>query len=290
MAPTWIITGSSSGFGLALVRYALSHGHNVIATSRNPERTPELVEEVTSQANGRWIPLDVTASKAEIDVRIHDAWMEFDGIDYLVNNAGYSILGAAEDIPEERAKAQFEVNFWGAIRTSQAVLPLMRTRKTGTIINISSVAGVDSLPTCAIYSSSKAALEAWSESLSEEVRPLGLRVLVIQPGGFRTNFFSDKAMQFVPAKPPYSDGQSPVQKTLDKFASIDGANFPEPINAAQRIFETVVGVGLGGKLPDDVLRLPLGLDCYTRVTKSLTARREELETVKEVALSTSSAD
>ncbi|KIX10166.1 uncharacterized protein Z518_01247 [Rhinocladiella mackenziei CBS 650.93] len=286
MAPTWVITGSSSGIGLALVRYNLAQGHNVIATSRNPSKTPDLVREVTSHPNGRWLSLDVTSPKVEIERILQEAWREFDGIDFLVNNAGYSVLGAAEDIPEDRAKEQFGVNFWGAVRTTQAILPLMRSRKSGTVVNISSVAGVDPLPTCAIYSASKFALEAWSESLSEEVRPLGVRVLVVEPGGFRTNFFSDATMQFVPPSSAYSEGPSPVSRTLGKFKSINPTTFTDPIKAAQRIFEVVVGVGMGEQLSDHVLRLPLGPDCYTRVTESHKKRQRELEDVKAIALST----
>ncbi|OQV05518.1 hypothetical protein CLAIMM_10245 [Cladophialophora immunda] len=286
MAPTWVITGSSSGLGLALVRYGLAQGHNVIATSRNPGKTPDLVREVTSHPNGRWLSLDVTSPKVEIERVLQQAWREFDGIDFLVNNAGYSILGAAEEIPEDRAKDQFDVNFWGAVRTTQAMVPLMRSRRSGTVVNISSVAGADPLPTCAIYSASKCALEAWSESLSGEVRPLGVRVLVVQPGGFGTNFFSDAAMQFVPPGSAYGEGPSPVAQTLGKFHSIDPSTLTDPIKAAQSIFEVVVGVGVGEHLSDHVLRLPLGPDCYARVVGSHSKRQKELEEVKDVALGT----
>ncbi|KAK5052674.1 hypothetical protein LTR84_002540 [Exophiala bonariae] len=288
MPPTWLITGCSSGFGLALARYILVQGHNVIATSRNPSKSPEAVSEITGQDNGRWLTFDVTWSKSAIDTFMQQAWNEFDsGIDFLVNNAGYSVLGAAEDIPEAAAKQQFEVNFWGAVRTTQAILPLMRSVGKGTIINMSSVAGIDPLPTCAIYSASKFALEAWSESLSKEIRCLGIKVLIIEPGGFRTNFFSKDALQIVSPSEPYEAEDHPVGRTLGSFETVEPARLGNPMTAAQRIFEVVIGTGLGKVLSDNTLRLPLGFDCYQRAVKSHDVRRRELESAKQVALSTS---
>ncbi|KIW78330.1 hypothetical protein Z517_08165 [Fonsecaea pedrosoi CBS 271.37] len=308
--PTWLITGSSSGLGLAITRYILSQGHNVIATSRNPAKTPSAVREITAHPHARWLTLDVTWSKPDIDAFVRRAWTEFDGIDVLVNNAGYSLLGAAEDIPEDGAKAQFEVNFWGAVRATQAVLPLMRERAAAaaaagggsggggggrgdkakaTIVNISSVAALDPLPTCAIYSAAKCALEAWSDSLSKEVAGLGIRVLIVEPGAFRTNFFSKDALQIVRPSAAYRGDEQPVGKTLGVFESVDPDKFGDPMTAAQRIFEVVMGVGLGERLSSGggVLRLPLGADCYDRALKSHEARGKELEGLKEVALSTS---
>jgi NAD(P)-dependent dehydrogenase (short-subunit alcohol dehydrogenase family) len=288
MPPTWLITGSSSGFGLALTRYALMQGHNVIATSRNPSKSPDLVREITSHDTGRWLTLDVTWSRPAIEIFLQRSWNEFDGgIDYLVNNAGYSLLGAAEDIPEEGAKQQFEVNFWGALRITQAILPLMRSAGKGWIINISSVAGIDPLPTCAIYSASKFALEAWSESLSKEVRSLGIRVLIVEPGGFRTNFFSKKALQIVSPSQAYEGEDHPVRKTLGKFGNVNAERLGDPMAAAKAIFEVVVGVGLGEGLSDGVLRLPLGSDCYERAVKSHESRWRELALLEQVALNTS---
>ena len=290
MAPTWLVTGSSSGFGLSLVRYILNQGHNVIATSRNPSKDPDLVREITSHSNGRWLALDVSWSKPAVDSLVQQAWNEFEGgIDFLVNNAGYSILGAAEEIPEDGAKRQFEVNFWGAVRTTQAVLPLMRSRRKGAIINISSVAGIDALPTCAIYAASKFALEAWSKSLCKEVRGLGVRVLVVQPGGFKTNFFGKSAMQIVPPGQAYEDGDNLVGKTLGYFGSVDPEKFGDPMKAAQAIFEVLVGSGMGERLSETVLRLPLGKDCYDRAVGSHGARWRDLEAVQAIALSANSA-
>ncbi len=286
MAKTWLITGSSSGLGLALARYALAQGHNVIATSRNPAKTPDAVKEFRSRPNGRWIALDVTWAKPEIEKVIGEAWNEFEGGIYvLVNNAGYSVLGAAEEIPEEAAKKQFEVNFWGMVRTSQAVLPRMRARGSGTIVNVSSIAGVDALPTCAIYAASKFGMEAWSESLAKEVGPLGLRVLVVEPGAFRTNFLTDDAAPIIPPGEAYR-GSNPVQAVLDRMRAMNGVQIGDPEKASKAIVEFVLGVGQGqGKT--HLLRLLLGPDAYARAVENNRARREALEAIKEVANSTS---
>lgn len=160
-ALTWLITGSSNGLGLALTRYVLSTGDNVIATSRNPAKTPELVKEVKSHPNGEWIPFDNTWSQDKIQQVVDSAETLFPGgIDVLVNNGAYSLLGAVEDVPEEQAKAQFETNFWGPIRICNTILPLMRQRGRGTIVNVSSLLGLTTWPAMGFYSATKFALES----------------------------------------------------------------------------------------------------------------------------------
>lgn len=159
MAPTWLITGCSAGLGSSLARHVLAQAHNVIATSRNPSKNPELVSAITSKPNGRWITLDVTAPEEVIHETIVKASALFGGIDVLVNNAARSLLGAMEDIPEAEWKGVFESNYWGPVKLIKAVLPEMRRRKSGTIVNVSSIAGLTALPTASAYSGSKWALE-----------------------------------------------------------------------------------------------------------------------------------
>lgn len=261
---TWLITGSSSGFGLLLARTILARGHNVIATSRNPSRTPEYVKEVESTARGKWLTLDVTADAATIKTTIQEAHKLFGRIDVLINNAGYSVLGAAEDIPEDQAKAQFEVNLWGAIRVTQATLPIMRAQRSGTIVMLSSIAGIQAAPSCAVYAASKFALEGWSEALAQEVAPLGIRTLVVEPGAFRTNFLGANAMQAVPVSEDYRGG--PVDTMVQKFEGSGGKQAGDPAKACERIISNVEK----GLEKDDLgkvekLRLPLGQDCYDRI-------------------------
>lgn len=158
---TWLITGSSNGLGLSLTRYVLKAGDNVIATSRNPAKTPELVQEVESQPNGKWAQLDINWSQGQIQAAIESAEALFDGgIDVVVNNAAYSLLGAVEDVPEEQARAQFDTNFWGTVRVCNEVLPHMRQRGRGTIANVSSLLGLTTWPGMGFYSASKFALES----------------------------------------------------------------------------------------------------------------------------------
>jgi NAD(P)-dependent dehydrogenase (short-subunit alcohol dehydrogenase family) len=160
---TWLITGSSSGLGLSLTRHILSQGHNVIATSRHPSRTPTLVSEITTSPRGHWLALDVTCPSSTITSTINHAWSLFPrGIDVVVNNAAYSVLGAIEDIPEEQVRANFDTNFYGVLRVCKAILPLMRQRGSGTIVNVSSLLGLYSYPSCGIYAATKWALEGES--------------------------------------------------------------------------------------------------------------------------------
>lgn len=157
---TWLVTGSSNGIGLALVRYILATGDNIIATSRNPSKTPGLVQEISSHPNGRWIALDVTWSQEKLTESITAADAMFDGgIAAIVNNAGFGVSGSIEDIPEEDAKAEFETNVWGPVRVCKAIIPKMRQRGAGTIVQISSILGHASFPSTGIYAASKFALE-----------------------------------------------------------------------------------------------------------------------------------
>lgn len=164
--PVWLITGCSAGLGWALARLVLEHGHRLIATSRTPSKTPELVAEVESKG-GKWIQLDNTDLDV-VDV-IEEAEQIFGRIDIVVNNAAYGVLGTVEDTPPFEVVAQMEANFYGPLRIVQGVLPGMRKRKSGVIVNVSSSQGLAPGPANGIYAASKAALEAASESLSQEV-------------------------------------------------------------------------------------------------------------------------
>ena len=162
MAPkTFLVTGSSAGFGLAFCRLILAKGHNVIATSRNPAKNQDLVDSINDDPSGRgrWIRLDVTSSQASITKTFAEASKIFGPIDVLINNAGYSVMGGVEDMDEEKARQQFDTNYWGVMRTIKAVLPTMRERRGGTIVNVSSIAGLNALATAGVYAGSKFALE-----------------------------------------------------------------------------------------------------------------------------------
>ncbi|RYP61602.1 hypothetical protein DL769_007635 [Monosporascus sp. CRB-8-3] len=267
---------------LALTRYVLTRGDNMIATSRNPARTPELVKEVEAQGNGRWVALDVSWPQEKIKEVIDHADTLFDGgIDVVVNNAAYSLLGAVEDVQEDRAKAQFETNFWGPVRICNAVLPHMRGKGRGTIANVSSLLGVMTWPAMGFYSASKFALESISEVLASEVSQFGIRILIIEPGSFRTNFLSEGSMQSAGPSAHYQSPH-PVGESLRHEQEKGGMQPGDPEKAAQAIYDAVAGKDerLG-----KILRLPLGSDCWNNGVAHLDSVRSDFETCKDIALS-----
>ncbi|KAE8353381.1 putative short chain oxidoreductase/dehydrogenase [Aspergillus coremiiformis] len=277
----WLITGCSAGFGISIARAVLAHGHYVIASSRNPSKTPELVEEVTKQG-GHWITLDVTSPAPEINQIIDDATKLYGRLDVVVNNAGFAVVGAVEDIDETTAKAQFDTNVFGVLKVTQAVLPTMRAAKAGTIVNIGSVAGLRAPPAVSLYAASKHALEAISESLSQELVPFGIRVLMVEPGPFRTNFLGRGAVSYQGPSDSYRDG--PVQKIVQHLENEHGTQPGDPVKAAERIFEVVLGVGMAaGK--KEYLRLVLGNRSVDAVIEKLDRVRENILALEDISRS-----
>ncbi|KAL9620241.1 MAG: hypothetical protein Q9160_005250 [Pyrenula sp. 1 TL-2023] len=296
---TWLITGCSSGIGIvvrnkfswprsltsfsgfALALSALKAGHNVIASSRNPSKSPAQVKEIESQPNGRWISLDITA--ADLSSTLSEAERHFGGIDILVNNAGYALMGALEDIPESQARAQMDTNFFGPLRLMQAALPGMRARglagRQSTIVNLSSVGGLNAVPTAGLYAASKHALEAISESLSKEVAAFGIRILIVEPGAIRTQFLTSTNVNFTEPSTPYQSGVA--GQTLETYKSMDGKQGGSPEKAAQAIFDVVMGSGRAqGKRK--VLRLLQGKDCHQRVRAKVQNVIDDLEEMEDL--------
>jgi NAD(P)-dependent dehydrogenase (short-subunit alcohol dehydrogenase family) len=180
---TWLITGASSGLGYALAEYVLERGDQVVAAARTLEPMAALTERYPDA--GLALTLDVTDPQQRADAISH-AEARFGAIDVLVNNAGIDFIGAIEEQEEKDYRAQFEVNFFAAAALLRQVLPGMRTRGRGTIINISSMDGIASLPVNGWYASSKFALEGLTEALWQELEPIGLRAFLVEPGSFRT--------------------------------------------------------------------------------------------------------
>ena len=189
---TWLITGCSSGFGRALAQRVLETGHNAVITARNTETVSDLADDYPDTALS--VPLDVR-NEEQIDSAVAAARQHFGAVDVLVNNAGYGYRAAVEEGEPEAIRDLFDTNYFGAVNMINAVLPLMREQGNGVIINISSIAGQRSGPGSGYYAASKAALESTSEALRQEVAPLGIRVSIIQPGPFRTDFFSRSLQQ-----------------------------------------------------------------------------------------------
>src|SRR5258706_2067642 len=182
-AQTWLITGASSGLGYALAQYVLRQGDRVVMGARSLSPMADLATRYPDTALA--VTLDVTKPEQR-GAAVQQAAARFGGVDVLVNNAGIDFLGAIEEQDERDYRALFEVNFFGAVALLRLVLPGMRMRKHGTIINISSMDGIASLPVNGYYSSSKFALEGLTESLWQEIEPIGLRAFLVEPGSFRT--------------------------------------------------------------------------------------------------------
>jgi NAD(P)-dependent dehydrogenase (short-subunit alcohol dehydrogenase family) len=190
MKKTVLITGASSGFGKAAAKLFHTNNWNVIATMRSPEKETEL----SMLSNVFISKLDVT-NKLSIQNSVAAGIEKFGKIDVLVNNAGYGTLGALEAATEEQVKQQFDVNFFGLIEVTKAVLPGMRKQKSGTIINVSSVGGRITFPFCSLYHATKFAVEGLTESMQYELNPLGVRLKIVEPGGYKTEF-AGRSMAF----------------------------------------------------------------------------------------------
>jgi NAD(P)-dependent dehydrogenase (short-subunit alcohol dehydrogenase family) len=181
----WLITGCSTGFGREIARAALEAGHSVVVTARKAGAVREFADEFGDRAVA--VALDVTDA-GQIDAAVSAADDAFGGIDVLVNNAGHGYLSAVEEGEDAEVRKLFDVNYFGAVNMIKAVLPAMRARGSGHIVNISSMTGLVANPPNAYYSSTKFALEAVTEALATEVRPLGIKVTAIEPGAFRTDW------------------------------------------------------------------------------------------------------
>ncbi|KAL2163800.1 hypothetical protein VTH06DRAFT_5859 [Thermothelomyces fergusii] len=244
---TWLITGCSSGLGLSLARLVQSQGHNLIATSRNPPRTPGLVAEV-EQAGGRWLALDVDDADSEIDV--------------LVNNAGYAVYAPAESFAEDEVRAQTETLYFGPYRLIRAVLPHMRRRRFGVVVNMSSGAALEGRDSMAVYAAAKAALDGLSRVLAKEVAPFNIRVLTVQLGTFDTNIGNAAVLGRAPLPEDYRGSVADQMMQLMAGGTFRGDGDKD--KAARAVYEVVVGEGVGAGREAERL-LPLGRDLAARI-------------------------
>jgi len=209
MKKTVLITGASSGFGKVAAKLFNNRGWNVIATMRSPEKENEL----TALSDVLITKLDVT-DKLTIQNAVAAGIEKFGKIDVLVNNAGYGALGALEAAAEEEVKRQFDVNLFGLIEVTKAVLPGMRQQKSGTIINVSSVGGRITFPFCSLYHATKFAVEGLTESMQYELNPLGIQLKIIEPGGYKTEFAGRSMALFS------LDGLDEYRPAFDKFTAM----------------------------------------------------------------------
>jgi NAD(P)-dependent dehydrogenase (short-subunit alcohol dehydrogenase family) len=231
--PVWFITGCSTGFGRELALHTLSLGYPTVVTARNPQQVEDIVK--GHEGNALVLKLDVTDS-AQVDAAVKAATERFGQIDVLVNNAGVGYFGAFEESDISEVRQMFEINVWGLTEMTRAVLPGMRERRAGTVVNISSVGGLVAFPSLSFYNASKFAVEALSESLSQEVEPLGIKVLLVEPGPFRTDWAGRSANQ---ASNTIADYQETSGKRTEATRSYSGNQPGDPKRAAVAIVDTV---------------------------------------------------
>ncbi len=202
----WFITGTSKGFGRVWAQAALARGDRVAATARRVATLAPLVERYGSQVAA--IALDVT-DKAAVAAAIQEAHATFGRLDVVINNAGYGLFGAIEEISEAEARAQIETNLFGALWVTQAALPILRAQGSGHIIQVSSIGGVNAFPTVGLYHASKWALEGFSQSLAAEVATFGIHVTLVEPGGYATDWGGPSAQRSAPL-PAYDDARAAI--------------------------------------------------------------------------------
>jgi NAD(P)-dependent dehydrogenase (short-subunit alcohol dehydrogenase family) len=211
----WFITGTSKGFGRVWAEAALARGDRVAATARRVEALAPLVERYGNQILA--ITLDVT-DKAAVDRAIREAHASFGRLDVVINNAGYGLFGTIEEVSEAEARAQIETNLFGALWVTQAALPIMRAQGSGHIIQVSSIGGVNAFPTVGLYHASKWGLEGFSQSLAAEVGSFGIKVTIVEPGGYATDWGGPSA-QHATEMPAYDGARAAI-------ASLRSTNIP----------------------------------------------------------------
>ena len=259
----WLITGTSSGLGRALTQAALDDGDRVVATARSTDRIDDLRRQFPDRAIT--VALDVTdpgQARKAIDAAI-DA---FGRIDVLVNNAGYGVLGAVEELTDDELHRQFETNLFGALNVTRAALPQLRHQRSGHIVQLSSLSATVANPGEGAYVASKAALEGVSESLAKELAPLGIRLTIVQPGPFRTDF----AGRSLEKADPIDDYAETVGAARELLAQLDGNQPNDPARGAAAIIQAT-------KADDPPLHLVLGEYAIDAVRAALDERRDELD-------------
>ncbi|MFE7568524.1 oxidoreductase [Streptomyces sp. NPDC057539] len=274
----WMITGASRGFGAEIARTALASGHDVVATARDPRAVRSLFPDAGDALLA--LPLDVTDEDAA-HAAVAAATERFGRIDVLVNNAGRGLLGAVEEVSDAAAKAVYETNVFGTLNVLRAVLPGMRERRSGHIVNISSVGGFTAAPGWGVYASTKFAVEGLSEALAAEVAPLGITVTVVEPGRFRTDFLDGSSLHT--EENVIHDYAATSGGTRTGAVDQNHAQPGDPVKAAR----VIVDLGGSERAP---LRIQLGADSVARVEDKLRFVHDELETWRKVATSTDHDD
>ena len=249
--PTWFITGTSSGFGRAFAEHAIARGHNVVATARRLDALADLVAQAPDRVLA--LELDVVAEGAA-ERAVAAAIGRFGRLDVVINNAGYGVVGALEETPDAELRAIMDTNFFGAMAVMRAALPVLREQRGGAIVNISSLGGQLSFAGFSAYSASKFALEGASEALAQEVAPFGVKVLVVEPGQFRTQL-AGAGMRHMPVMEAYAPVVGPMREfahTMHATQAGDPRKAAAAIEHALAASNTPLRLQLGGDSVDAV--------------------------------------
>lgn len=267
----WFITGASAGFGLAIGRAVLDRGGRVIATARNRSALDELAD----YGGDRVLPLELDVRDSAAIAPSIAAAEAFGGVDVLLNNAGYGYLAGVEESTDEEVAAQFDVNFFGAVRLIRAALPAMRARGSGYIVNMSSIGGTRGSMGAGFYAATKFALEGVSEALAGECARFGVKVLIVEPGYFRTDF-SGRSLQSPSNPHPDYDF---LLRQRQRAASVDGLQPGNPAAALAALLQAMDS-------DNPPLHLPLGSDAIAFIRETLELRSAELGAWRDVSAST----
>lgn len=268
----WFITGCSTGFGRHIAVQAIEAGYKVVVTARRVEQIQDIVSK--NEDNTLALPLDVTNDE-QIRSAVQQAIDKFGRIDVLVNNAGIGYFSSVEESLEEETRRMFEINFWGLMHMTNAVLPHMRSQKSGHIINFSSIGGLTSFPTLGYYHATKYAVEGISESLAKELTPFNIAVTLIEPSGFRTDWGGRSSLKTDTQIPELKD--SLVGQMLQGVQQNGGQESGDPVKAAAALIKVV-------ETPNPPLRLLLGKAAYQAATHKFTGMLSDIEEWKEITL------
>lgn len=270
---TWLITGASRGFGTLITQQALAAGDAVIATARNPE---DIQARLGQHPNLLAVRLDVTREE-DAHAAVAAGIRHFGQIDVLVNNAGYGVLGAVEETSASETERLFATNVFGLLNVTRAVLPQMRRQRSGHVINFSSLGGYQAYMGWGVYGSTKFAVEGISEALHQELAPLGIKVTVVEPGFFRTDFLDDQSLVKTALELP---DYAATVGVMRHYA--EAANHAQPGNPA-KLAEALLAVANAANPP---LRLALGSDAVARIEAKNSAVEQELAQWRDLSLST----
>lgn len=268
--PVWFITGCSTGFGRELAKLVLECGFRAVITARNPDD----VKDLASKGEALILTLDVT-DQGQIDAAIQAAEERFGRIDVLVNNAGIGYLAAIEEGEDEQVRRMFEINVFGLSQMIRAALPIMRKQRSGFIINFSSIAGLCGFPALGYYNATKFAVEGLSEALWQEVEPIGIKVMLVEPSGFRTDWAGRSANE---SKRQIDDYAKTAGEWRSEIRADSGEQPGDPVRAAQAIMRAVESA-------EPPHRLLLGNNAYESAMRKLNELRHEFMTWEAVSRS-----